>query len=314
MRVPLFPEQASSLASQVDWLYIALTAMSLFFIGVIFLPMAYFLFKYRRGEKADRTPLRFSTTTIEVTWTVIPLIIALALFAWAAVLYFKLEVPPTEALDLNVVGKQWMWKIQHPEGNREINELHIPLGRTVRLTMASEDVIHSFYIPAFRVKQDVVPGRFTTEWFTPTRVGDYHLFCAEFCGTDHSKMIGTVHVMDPGPYQAWLTQGNPGNTLVQEGARLFRELGCSGCHMGTGTVRAPRLEGVYGKLVPLQDGTVVKADDMYIRDSILLPASQVAAGYEPVMPTFQGHITEEELLQLIAYVKSLANRQPEELR
>jgi cytochrome c oxidase subunit II len=314
VKFPFFPERASSVAGQVDLLYFVLVAMSVFFVALIFLPLVYFLFKYRRGQKADRRPLHVSTTAIEVTWTVVPLVMALALFAWAAGLYFTMAVPPGDALEINVVGKQWMWKIQHQQGNREINELHVPLGRPVRLTMASEDVIHSFYIPAFRVKQDVVPGRFTTEWFTPTRVGDYHLFCAEFCGTDHSKMIGTVHVMEPVSYQAWLAQGSPGDTLVQSGARLFRELGCSGCHMGTGTVRAPRLEGVYGKLVPLQDGQVVKADDMYIRDSILLPASQVAAGYEPVMPTFQGHITEEELLQLVAYVKSLGNRQPEELR
>jgi cytochrome c oxidase subunit II len=314
MKLPLFPESASTISGQVDLLYLALVLLSLFFLAVIFLPLAWCLVRYRRANPADRRPLRMPTTVIEVTWTVIPLFMGLGIFAWGAVLYFHMAVPPTTALEINVVGKQWMWKIQHQEGNREINELHIPVGRTVKLTMASEDVIHSFFIPAFRTKQDVVPGRFTTEWFTPTKVGTYHLFCAEFCGADHSKMIGTVQVMKPADYEAWLTRGAVGDTLAQSGAKLFRELGCSGCHMGIGTVRAPRLEGVYGKLVPLQDGHLVRADDQYLRDSILLPASQVAAGYEPVMPTFQGRLTEEELLHLIAYLKSLANRAPEELR
>jgi cytochrome c oxidase subunit 2 len=314
MKFPLFPEQASTGASQVDALYLFLTGISVFFIAIIFLPMVYFLFKYRRGNPANRSPLRVSTMKIEVVWTVIPLLLAMVIFAWGARVYFDMEVPPAGALEINVVAKQWMWKIQHQEGNREINELHVPVGRTVKLTLASQDVIHSFYVPAFRIKQDVVPGRFTTEWFKPTRVGDYHLFCAEYCGSSHSQMIGTVHVMEPAQYQAWLTRGQAGDTMVQSGAKLFRELGCSGCHMGNAAIRAPRLEGLYGKPVPLQGGQVIRADDQYIRDSILLPASQITAGYEPLMPTFQGHITEEELVQLIAYIKSLANEPPEERR
>ncbi|PYI85331.1 MAG: cytochrome c oxidase subunit II [Verrucomicrobia bacterium] len=314
MKIPLFPDQASTSASQVDALYFFLIGMSLCFLALIFLPIIYFLFKYRRGNTADRSPLRISTMKIEVTWTVIPLLLAMGLFAWGARVYFNMEMPPADALEINVVGKQWMWKTQHPEGNREINELHVPVGRTVKLTLASEDVIHSFFIPAFRIKQDVVPGRFTTEWFKPTKVGTYHLFCAEFCGTSHSKMIGTIYVLNPAQYQEWLNQGSIGDTLAQSGARLFRELGCSGCHVGNATVRSPRLEGLYGKLVPLQGGQVVRADEKYLRDSILLPAAQVTAGYEPLMPTFQGHITEEQLLQLIAYIKSLANQQPEEMR
>lgn len=314
MRTTLFPDQASTVAGQVDLLTGALVAMSLFFLVIIFGPMTYFFFKYRRGHLADRSPLRGSTTKIELTWTLIPALMGLGLFVWAARLYFNMTMPPAHTLELNVVGKQWMWKIQHQEGNREINQLHLPVGRPVKLTLASEDVIHSFYIPAFRVKQDVVPGRFTTEWFQPTKVGSYRLYCSEYCGTDHSKMLGTVEVMEPGDYQAWLIRGSSGNSLAQAGAKLFRELGCSGCHLGTGSVRAPRLEGLYGHLVPLQDGTIVHADDKYIRDSILLPASQVTAGYEPVMPTFAGHISEEELLELIAYVKSLATQTPEEPR
>jgi cytochrome c oxidase subunit 2 len=311
MKFPLFPVQASTSAGQVDALYFFLTGLSLFFVGIIFLPMFYFLLKYRRGNAADRSPWQISTIKLEVAWTVVPLLLAMGIFAWGARVYFNMEVPPADTLEINIVGKQWMWKVQHQQGNREINELHVPVGRTVKLTLASEDVIHSFYIPAFRIKQDAVPGRFTTEWFKPTKTGAYHLFCAEFCGTHHSRMIGTVYVMEPAQYQEWLVRGSAGDTLAQTGARLFRELGCSGCHLGNAVVRAPQLEGLYGKLVPLQNGQIVRADDKYLRDSILLPASQVAAGYETVMPTYQGHISEEELLQLVAYIKSLANQSSE---
>ncbi|EEF61942.1 cytochrome c oxidase subunit II [Pedosphaera parvula] len=310
MNFPLFPHQASSIATKVDTLFIALVLLSLVLLAIIFGPMFYFLFKYRRGNKADRRPLNFATWKIEVTWTLVPLFLVLGIYSWAATVYFDLERPPANALEINVIGKQWMWKLQHAEGNREINELHVPLGKVVKLTMASQDVIHSFFIPAFRIKQDVVPGRYVTEWFRPTRLGTYHLFCAEYCGTSHSGMTGSIIVMRPDEYQQWLANGRPQENLAQTGERLFRELGCSGCHMGSGQVRAPRLEGVFGKPVPLQGGQWAFADEKYIRDSILLPQSQIAAGYEPVMPTYQGHISEEELLQLIAYVKSLANKQP----
>ena len=313
MSFPFLPTAASTGAARVDALYLALTGLSLLVLGVVFLPMVYFLFKYRRGHPADRRAMHLPTLKIEITWTVIPFLISIGLFAWGAQAYLRMEIPPSDTLEINVIAKQWMWKIQHQEGNREINELHIPVGRPVKLTLASEDVIHSFYVPAFRIKQDVVPGRFTTEWFQPSRVGDYHLFCAEFCGTDHSRMIGTIHVMPRPQYAQWLRSGSVGGTLAQAGEKLARELGCTGCHAGNGTVRAPRLEGLYGKPVPLQDRTVVVADDKYLRDSILLPALQVVAGYEPVMPTFQGHIGEEELVKLIAYIKSLANQQPREV-
>lgn len=249
---------------------------------------------------------------VELIWTIIPLLLALGLFGWGAVVYFHIQVPPSDALEINVVGKQWMWKIQHQEGVREINALHIPVGRPIKLTLAPEDVIHSFFIPAFRIKQDVVPGRFTTEWFQPTTVGRYHLFCAEYCGANHSRMTGIVFVMEPQAYQSWLEQGSIGDTLAQAGAKLFRELGCSGCHVGQGAVRAPRLEGLYQRMVPLQDGQFVRADDKYLRDSIVLPNSQITAGYEALMPTFQGRVTEGELFELIAYLKSLAGQAPEE--
>jgi len=312
MRFPIFPEQASTIARSVDNIYFALTTVSGLMVLLIFLTIIYFCFKYRRGKTADRSPARLPQTSIEVTWIVIPLLLMMGLFAWGANVYFEQQRPPPGALEMNVIGKQWMWKVQHPEGNREINELHVPVGRIVKLTLASQDVIHSFFLPSFRTKMDVVPGRYTTEWFQATRIGTYHLFCAEYCGTKHSGMVGQVIVMDPAEYQTWLTQGSPGSTLVQAGERRFRELGCSGCHMGSSIVRAPPLEGLYGKPVPLQSGQIIVADEGYIRDSILLPNAQITAGYDPVMPSFQGHITEEELLEIIAYIKSLGSRAPEQ--
>jgi cytochrome c oxidase subunit 2 len=282
--------------------------LSVMVLTLVFAPIFIFLFKYRRGHRANREPLNVSTNKIEITWTAVPTIIALGLFVWGARIYFYEEVPPPDTLEINVVGKQWMWKIQHQEGEREINELHVPVNRPVKLTMASEDVIHSFFVPAFRIKQDVVPGRFTTEWFQPDRVGKYDFYCSEYCGADHSKMRGTVYVMPPAAYQQWLAQNRPENTMAQTGEKLFRELGCSGCHVNSNAVHEPPLEGLYEKLVPLSDGSFVRADDKYIRDSILLPNDQIAAGYQPLMPTYQGRVTEDQLFQLIAYIKSLGHQ------
>lgn len=312
MKFRIFPTEASDMAARVDMLYLGLILISVLYLAIIFLPMFYFLFKYRRGHKADRTPLRIKTWKVEVVWTIVPFLMMMGLFGWSAELYFRVERPPAGALEATVVAKQWMWKIQHAEGNREINELHVPAGQAIKLTMTSEDVIHSFFLPEFRVKQDVVPGRYVTEWIHPTRPGVYHIFCAEYCGADHSLMGGHLIVMNPVDYEAWLNTGRPADTLVSSGERLFRELGCSGCHMGSTVIRAPRLEGLYGKPVPLEGSTVVLADDKYIRDSILLPASQIAAGYSNVMPSFQGHIDEQQMLQLIAYIKSLGDKKPPE--
>ena len=308
----LFPKAATELAGKVDRLFLGLNLISLVYLAIIFGPMIYFLFKYRRGKKADRSPLRIKTWKVEIVWTVVPFLMMMGLFAWGADLYYHLERPPAGALEAFVVGKQWMWKIEHAEGNREINELHVPLGKTVKLTMTSEDVIHSFFIPAFRIKQDVVPGRYVTEWFQPVEPGAYHLFCAEYCGANHSVMGGSVIVMPPQDYAAWLASGGTGDTMAAAGERLFRGLGCSGCHMGNSVVRAPRLEGLYGRPVPLASGDVVTADDQYIRDSILLPALQIVAGYSNAMPTFQGHVTEGQVMELIAYVRSLAGKTPPE--
>jgi cytochrome c oxidase subunit 2 len=310
MNFPIFPKEASTTAVQTDHLYFILLGLSAFVMALVFLPMIFFLFKYRRGKKANRVDPHLPEMKIEITWMIIPTIIALGIFGLGAKAYFTEEVPPANTLEINVIGKQWMWKIQHQEGNREINELHIPVNRAVKLTLASEDVIHSFFVPAFRIKQDVVPGRFVTEWFQPTRIGAYHFYCSEYCGADHSKMQGTVFVMSAMEYQDWLAHGNVRSTLAQSGEHLFRQLGCSGCHVNSHAVHAPPLEGLYQNLVPLSDGTFARADDKYIRDSILLPASQVAAGYQPVMPTYEGHISEENLLQLIAYIKSIGNETP----
>ena len=230
------------------------------------------------------------------------------MFAWGARLFFKEYQPPGDALDIAVVGKQWMWHLQHPEGRSEINELHIPMGRPIKLTLISHDVIHSFYVPAFRVKQDVLPGRYTTMWFEPSKVGRYHLFCAEYCGTNHSTMRGSVTVMEPADFQSWLSLGGVGPSMAEEGERLFVQHHCAGCHRGSQTVHAPKLEGVFGRPVPIQEGRearFVTADAAYIRDSILLPKAQVVAGYEPVMPSYKDLISEQDLLKIIAYIKSI---------
>ncbi len=310
MNFPIFPKEASTTAAETDHLYFILLGLSAFVLALVFLPIIFFLFKYRRGKRANRVDPHLPEMKMEVSWIIIPTLIALGIFVLGAKAYFNEEVPPANTLEINVVGKQWMWKIQHQEGNREINELHVPVNCAVKLTLASEDVIHSFFVPAFRIKQDVVPGRFVTEWFQPTRVGTYDFYCSEYCGADHSKMKGTVFVMSPMEYENWLTHGNVHSTLTQSGENLFRQLGCSGCHVNSKAVHAPPLEGLYQRLVPLSDGTFVRADDKYIRDSILLPVSQVVGGYQPVMPTYEGHISEENLLQLIAYIKSIGNEAP----
>lgn len=310
MNFPLFPPEASDVARHTDDLYWALIGISALTLLVVFGPIVYFLFKYRRGKPANRRPLHLPETAIELTWTFIPIVIFTGLFAWGANVYWLVERPPANAMNIDVVGKQWMWKMQHPEGNREIDELHVPVGRNVKLTLASQDVIHSFFLPAFRIKQDVVPGRYTTLWFNAKKPGTFHLFCSEYCGTHHSAMIGRVVVMEPAAYQQWLMQGQPGSTLAESGARLYRELGCSGCHEGSTVVRAPPLRGLFGKPAPLQGGQIVTADEAYIRDSILLPAKDIAAGYTNDMPSFQGRLSEDQLFELIEYIKSIGNDSP----
>ena len=306
----LFPPQASTTAHQVDALYLVLTVISLFFMVIVFLPILFFCVKYRRGSPADRSNPSSGSNMVEIGWTTVPTVMGIGLFVWGAVDYFRMERMPGNAVDVQVVGKQWMWKIQHAEGRREINELHIPVDRTVALTMTSQDVIHSFFVPAFRVKQDVVPGRYTGQWFKPTRIGEYHIFCSQYCGTQHARMIGRVVVMQPQAYERWLRTGEQTESIVRTGERLFHDRGCSGCHAPNSVFHAPLLEGLYRQPVPLADGTVVTADDQYLRDSILQPTKQISAGYDNIMPSFAGHLSEEEIMQLIAYLKAIGQREP----
>jgi cytochrome c oxidase subunit II len=305
---PLFPEQASTLAREVDALYIFELLFAGFLTILICVLIVTFAARYRQQANVDRANPPVSNRLMEVFWVVVPLIMGMGMFAWGAIVFFHIYQPPANALEIAVVGKQWMWKTQHSEGRSEINELHVPLGRPVKLKMISQDVIHSFYVPAFRVKQDVLPGRYTSLWFEPVRVGRYHLYCAEYCGTNHSTMGGWVTVMEPADFQSWLSQGGAGPSMAEEGERLFVQHHCAGCHRGSQTVSAPRLEGVYGRPVPIQEGRDVRfvtADSTYIRDSILRPKAQVVAGYEPVMPSFQDQISEPDLLKIIAYIKSI---------
>jgi cytochrome c oxidase subunit 2 len=312
---PLFPERASTVASQVDAVSVFAVAIVLFLLILIALLVLVFGIRYRAGSKVDRSDPPKTNDKLEGLWIAGPLVITMGLFAWMSIVFYHQYDTPEDASTIYVIGKQWMWKVEHPEGKKEINELHVPVGRPIRLLMTSMDVIHDFYIPAFRVKQDVVPGRYSEMWFEPTKPGTYHLFCAEYCGTNHSLMIGSVHVMEPADYERWLretstTQGYA--SMAAEGERLFVQYHCAGCHRGGNeAIKAPRLEGVYGRPVPIQDGkdvTFVVADDRYIRDSILLPKSQVVAGYEPLMPSYQDQIPEDDLLKIIEYIKSIASK------
>jgi len=295
------------MAATVDYLYFYLTAVSVVMTVLIFAAVLIFALKYRRRSEDEVPEAIHGSLKLEIAWSVIPFLIMLTFFWWGAQIFFANASPPADAMDVYAVGKQWMWKIQYPEGQREINELHVPVGRPVKVTLASEDVIHSFFIPAFRVKHDVVPGRYDTMWFTATKPGRYHLFCAEYCGTEHSGMVGWVTVMSETDYENWLSGGGSEGTMVQQGERLFQQMGCSTCHLLDQQGRCPIMRGVYGSHVQLTDGKTVLADDAYIRESILNPNAKIVAGFHPdVMPSFQGQISEEGLLQLIVYIKSLA--------
>ncbi len=307
---PLFPEQASTYASRVDALYFYLVAVSAFFSVLIAGLLIYFAIKYRRRSETDLPRGIAGSLKLEIYWSAVPLAISLSFFFWGAKLFFSMSRPPNDAIEIYVVGKQWMWKIQHADGQREINELHVPVGRAVRLTMTSEDVIHDFFVPAFRMKRDVLPGRYSTAWFEATKPGRYHLFCAQYCGTKHSAMIGWVEVMEPVAYQNWLSGGAASESLASAGAKLFVQHACHTCHRSDTQARGPNLEGLFGKTVHLQNGQKHIADEQYIRESIVAPNAKVVEGYQPIMPTFQGLISEEGLLQLVAYIKSLSKTGP----
>ncbi|HTZ82119.1 MAG TPA: cytochrome c oxidase subunit II [Candidatus Acidoferrales bacterium] len=292
------------MAGNVDALFIFLVIISGLMTLLIFTAVIYFAARYRhqRGVPAEQIE---GSTPLEITWSIIPLAVFMVIFAWGAVVYFKSRTPPRDATEVYVVAKQWMWKMEHAEGQREINELHVPVGRDVKLIMTSQDVIHSFFVPAFRMKQDVLPGRYTVAWFRATQPGTYHLFCSQYCGTQHSGMIGSIIVMEPAQYEAWMSGGSTG-PLSATGEKLFAELGCSTCHRTDTQGRGPNLQGVFGKPVLLQDGRTVTADENYIRESILDPGAKIVNGFKPVMPTFQGLVSEEQLNALVAYVKSLS--------
>jgi cytochrome c oxidase subunit II len=301
---PLFPEQASTVAPLVDGLYFFLVALCGAVSLLIWIVIFYFAIKYRRRPDNELAQEQEPPMALEMTWTVLPTLIFIVIFIAGAWVFFRLQRVPTNSIQIYATGRQWMWKFQHPTGQREINTLHVPVGRPVKITMASEDVIHSLWFPAFRVKLDVLPNRYRDMWFQATKVGRYHLFCAEYCGTLHSGMIGWVEVMEPTAYQRWLAGGAEGS-LASQGEQLFQKYACSTCHLDAATGRGPVLAGLYGKTQPLADGTSVVADDNYIRESILNPTAKIAAGYQPIMPVFQGQMSEEDLIRLLAYVRSL---------
>ena len=302
---PLWPQRASTLAGSVDALFIFLLIVTGLMTVLVFSAVIYFAARYRhrRGVPAEQIE---GSTPLELTWTFIPLAIFMVIFAWGAIVYFKERTPPRDATEVYVVAKQWMWKLEHAEGQREINELHVPVGQDVKLIMTSQDVIHSFYVPAFRIKQDVLPGRYTTAWFRATKPGVYHLFCSQYCGTMHSGMIGQVTVMEPAQYEAWLSGGGTTGSLAASGESLFQQLGCPTCHRSDTQGRGPNLVGVFGKPVQLEDGRTVVADENYIRESILSPSAKIVSGFKPIMPVFQGLVGEEQLNALVAYIKSLS--------
>ena len=306
--IPFFPESASSMAKHVDALYFFILANVIFFTILVAVLVVYFSIRYRRSAHPVAADIHGSMI-LEVGWTVIPLGIAMVMFAWGAIVYFMAFRPPQNAREVYVVGKQWMWKFQHPEGVREINELHVPMNRDVRVIMTSQDVIHNLGLPDFRVKGDVVPGRYTSVWFRATKPGRYKIFCDQYCGTLHSGMIGEVIVMEPAQFQTWLSGGGEGS-MAQQGERLFQQLGCNTCHREDSLARGPSLVGLFGKPIKLADGRNLIADETYIRESILNSQAKIVAGFQGIMPVFSGQISEEGVLQLIRYIQELGNRPP----
>ena len=338
LAMSLFPPQASTNAAEVDLIYVVMVLLCGAIATAVIAAMIWMGIRFRRTPENLVGADIHGSTALEIFWSIVPFFIVMGIFAWGTSLYFKLELPPANSMEIFVTGKQWMWKIQHMNGRREINHLHVPVGRPVKLTMASEDVIHSFYVPAFRVKADVIPGRYSTMWFEATETGTFHLFCAEYCGTEHSRMIGSVTVMDPADYENWLTTGNPSPveiaagtagpasgsaggasagqgsggapvSPVEAGARLFQEKACATCHITTPGGIGPILAGIPGGQIQLASGESVIADDAYLRESILQPMAKIVKGYPPAMPTFAGQLSEEEVMSLIAYIKSLGTAQ-----
>ena len=305
--IPFFPEQASTLAGEVDALYFTFLGISLFFGLLVAGLVVFFAIRFRRRSEDEIGRPEKAGIWLEIIWSVIPLAILLAMFAWGAKVYVEAFRPPSNAVEYFVTAKQWMWKFQHPQGNREINDLHVPLGQPIRLTMTSEDVIHSFFVPAFRVKADVLPGRYTTVWFEASKVGTFHLFCAEYCGAEHSMMGGSIIVMEPADYEMWLAGRDSGPSVIASGEELFKLKACNTCHRPDSATLAPILHGVFGEEVEFEDGGTQLVDENYLRESIINPTAKLVKGYKPLMPTYKGQMTEDEVLQLIGYIKSLAS-------
>jgi cytochrome c oxidase subunit 2 len=306
---PLWPTEASTISRQVDGLFLTLITVTGGVTLLVFATIIFFAIKYSHKNHPVAEPIEGSTP-LEILWSIIPLGIFMLFFVWGAAIYVFEAKPPSDAMEVYVVAKQWMWKFQYQTGQSEINVLHIPVNRPVRLTMISQDVIHSFYVPDMRVKADVLPGRYTTTWFQPVKAGHYHLYCAVYCGTNHSDMIGEVDVMEPADYEAWLQGGAGQGSMAATGQKLFQELGCANCHRFDVQGRGPNLKGVFGRPVLLENGSTVMATDDYLRECILVPGAKRVAGFQPIMPSFQGIVSEEQLLSLIAYVKSLSTPAP----
>ena len=304
--IPFLPESASTFASKVDALYFYLSGVTLFFTLLISGVLIFFVIKYRRRSPYEIPRPIAGSHKLETLWSVVPFLIAMSMFVWGAQLYFHQSRSPKNADEIYVVGKQWMWKIQHSTGQREINEMHVPVGRKIKLIMTSEDTIHDFFVPAFRIKTDVLPGRYTTQWFEATKPGTYHLFCAEYCGMNHSGMIGSVIVMQPADFDNWLSGNASQQTPAVAGQQLYESLGCVSCHGARGEGgRGPALAGLFGKQVHLANGSTMTADESYIRESIENPQAKMVLGFGPIMPTFQGQVTPEQLIQMMAFIKSL---------
>jgi len=300
----LFPPQASAIAPYMDAFYFFLVLISLVGLVLVILMVSTFSIMFRKAKSPEATHIEGSTL-LEATWTIIPLALFMVCFVWGALLYFRIYNPPTNAMNIYIVGKQWMWKAEHPGGQHEINALHIPVDRDVQLTMISQDVFHSFSIPAFRVKREVIPGRYSTVWFRATQPGTYHLFCTQYCGTLHSAMIGTITAMSPDDYQKWTAGSTSGQSLAQNGERLYASLGCNSCHSGNANARGPNLAGIYGSQITLEGGRQVTVDDGFLRGAILNPTTHQMAGYAPIMPTYQGQVSEEGLIDLVEYIRGL---------
>ncbi len=307
------PEVASNLAGKVDGVLLTITLLSLFFFVLITVILVVFAIKYRRKRDDEETPYITGSEPLEIIWTVIPSILLIALFVYGFVVYKEMRTPPADSVDITVTGKQWLWTFDYYNGKKTLNELYVEQNRPVRLVMMSDDVLHSFFVPGFRVKQDVLPGRYVQLWFTPTKIGTFDIFCAEYCGTGHSVMLGKVNVLSPEAYDIW-ENGLPGEgggavaslPPAELGEKIYKEKGCNACHSVDGsTLVGPSFKGVFGHTVELADGSNVDADENYLRQSILEPQSQVVKGFQPVMPSFKGILSDDEVTAVIAYIKTL---------